>query len=157
MFTLLFLQLEKLISKDTVHYDTICFHYYIQFHLHLQVSEISQFPICCASPSFCLLVHKFFCLFNKLVSRCLLRGYLMYSCRKLQNMQELKGWFWKETYLLALTGTVLIPGSIQICSAWTPLLGHLQIILIKMARIGDFLLITGRKCQKTTMLGGVLA
>lgn len=33
------LQLEKLVSKDTVHYDIICFHYYIQYHLYLQVSK----------------------------------------------------------------------------------------------------------------------
>lgn len=36
----LFLQLEKLIAKDSLQYDVICFHYYIQFHLHLQVSRI---------------------------------------------------------------------------------------------------------------------
>lgn len=30
-------QLEKLVSEDSLHYDVICFHYYIQFHLHVQV------------------------------------------------------------------------------------------------------------------------
>lgn len=34
-----FLQLEKLISKDNLHYEVICFHYYIQYHLHIQVSS----------------------------------------------------------------------------------------------------------------------
>ncbi|KAI3918010.1 hypothetical protein MKW92_025360 [Papaver armeniacum] len=36
-------KLEKLISKDTVHYDIICFHYYIQYHLYLQLSEASAY------------------------------------------------------------------------------------------------------------------
>ncbi|KAK8952968.1 4-alpha-glucanotransferase DPE2 [Platanthera guangdongensis] len=36
-------KLEKLLSKDTLHYDVICFHYYIQFHLHLQLSEASTY------------------------------------------------------------------------------------------------------------------
>lgn len=39
MLTILaYFQLEKLTSKDSPHYDIICFHYYIQFHLHIQVS-----------------------------------------------------------------------------------------------------------------------
>lgn len=36
-------KLEKLISKDSLHYDVICFHYYIQFHLHLQLSEAAAY------------------------------------------------------------------------------------------------------------------
>ncbi|KAI3984258.1 hypothetical protein MKX01_011212, partial [Papaver californicum] len=36
-------KLEKLVSKDTVHYDIICFHYYIQYHLYLQLSEASAY------------------------------------------------------------------------------------------------------------------
>ncbi|CAN1256474.1 4-alpha-glucanotransferase DPE2 [Linum perenne] len=36
-------ELEKLISKDSVHYDLISFHYYIQFHLHIQLSEAAQY------------------------------------------------------------------------------------------------------------------
>ncbi|CAN1256475.1 4-alpha-glucanotransferase DPE2 [Linum perenne] len=36
-------KLEKLISKDSVHYDLISFHYYIQFHLHIQLSEAAQY------------------------------------------------------------------------------------------------------------------
>ncbi|TYJ30228.1 hypothetical protein E1A91_A06G118800v1 [Gossypium mustelinum] len=36
-------KLEKLVSKDALHYDTICFHYYIQFHLHLQLSEAAEY------------------------------------------------------------------------------------------------------------------
>ncbi|KAF5750323.1 putative 4-alpha-glucanotransferase [Tripterygium wilfordii] len=35
--------LEKLVSKDSLHYDIICFHYYIQFHLHLQLSEAAEY------------------------------------------------------------------------------------------------------------------
>ncbi|KAF8403572.1 hypothetical protein HHK36_011676 [Tetracentron sinense] len=43
-FTLfLCVQLEKLVSKDSVHYDIICFQYYIQFHLHLQLSEAATY------------------------------------------------------------------------------------------------------------------
>ncbi|XP_038697442.1 4-alpha-glucanotransferase DPE2 [Tripterygium wilfordii] len=36
-------KLEKLVSKDSLHYDIICFHYYIQFHLHLQLSEAAEY------------------------------------------------------------------------------------------------------------------
>ncbi|KAJ7976533.1 4-alpha-glucanotransferase DPE2 [Quillaja saponaria] len=36
-------KLEKLVAKDSVHYDTICFHYYIQYHLHLQLSEAAAY------------------------------------------------------------------------------------------------------------------
>ncbi|KDP35768.1 hypothetical protein JCGZ_10848 [Jatropha curcas] len=36
-------RIEKLVSKDSLHYDIICFHYYIQFHLHLQLSEAAEY------------------------------------------------------------------------------------------------------------------
>lgn len=36
-------KLEKLISKDSLHYEVICFHYYIQYHLHQQLSEASNY------------------------------------------------------------------------------------------------------------------
>ncbi|GAB2267087.1 4-alpha-glucanotransferase dpe2 [Dionaea muscipula] len=36
-------KLEKLVSKDSVHYNVICFHYYIQYHLHLQLSEAAEY------------------------------------------------------------------------------------------------------------------
>ncbi|KAL5707700.1 4-alpha-glucanotransferase [Ranunculus cassubicifolius] len=36
-------KLEKLVSKDAVHYEHICFHYYIQFHLHQQLSEAATY------------------------------------------------------------------------------------------------------------------
>ncbi|XP_057505875.1 4-alpha-glucanotransferase DPE2 [Actinidia eriantha] len=36
-------KLEKLVSKDSVQYDIICFHYYIQFHLHLQLTEAAEY------------------------------------------------------------------------------------------------------------------
>nr|XP_043619388.1 4-alpha-glucanotransferase DPE2 isoform X2 [Erigeron canadensis] len=36
-------KLEKLVSKDSFHYDIICFHYYIQYHLHLQLSEAAEY------------------------------------------------------------------------------------------------------------------
>ncbi|KAL2480812.1 4-alpha-glucanotransferase DPE2 [Abeliophyllum distichum] len=36
-------KLEKLVSKDSLHYDIICFHYYIQYHLHMQLSEASEY------------------------------------------------------------------------------------------------------------------
>ncbi|KAG0479077.1 hypothetical protein HPP92_013796 [Vanilla planifolia] len=36
-------ELEKIISNDSLHYDVICFHYYIQFHLHLQLSEAAAY------------------------------------------------------------------------------------------------------------------
>lgn len=35
-------QLEKLISKDSLHYEVICFHYYIQYHLHQQVLKVTD-------------------------------------------------------------------------------------------------------------------
>ncbi|KAM6570952.1 hypothetical protein CsatA_015032 [Cannabis sativa] len=36
-------KLEKLVSKDSLHYDVISFHYYIQYHLHLQLSEAADY------------------------------------------------------------------------------------------------------------------
>ncbi|KAH7511699.1 hypothetical protein FEM48_Zijuj12G0010400 [Ziziphus jujuba var. spinosa] len=36
-------KLEKLVSRDSLQYDVICFHYYIQFHLHLQLSEAADY------------------------------------------------------------------------------------------------------------------
>ncbi|XP_073104819.1 4-alpha-glucanotransferase DPE2 isoform X2 [Elaeis guineensis] len=36
-------KLEKLVSEDSLHYDVICFHYYVQFHLHLQLSEAAAY------------------------------------------------------------------------------------------------------------------
>ncbi|PIN19639.1 4-alpha-glucanotransferase [Handroanthus impetiginosus] len=36
-------KLEKLVSKESLHYDAICFHYYIQFHLHMQLSEAAEY------------------------------------------------------------------------------------------------------------------
>ncbi|KAL9361259.1 hypothetical protein Peur_044044 [Populus x canadensis] len=36
-------KLEKLVSKDSLHYDIIRFHYFIQFHLHLQLSEAAEY------------------------------------------------------------------------------------------------------------------
>ncbi|KAK6127201.1 hypothetical protein DH2020_039044 [Rehmannia glutinosa] len=36
-------KLEKLVSKDSLHYDIIRFHYYIQFHLHTQLSEAAEY------------------------------------------------------------------------------------------------------------------
>uniref|UniRef100_A0A5B7B0S7 4-alpha-glucanotransferase n=1 Tax=Davidia involucrata TaxID=16924 RepID=A0A5B7B0S7_DAVIN len=36
-------KLEKLVSKDSLHYDIISFHYYIQFHLYLQLSEAAEY------------------------------------------------------------------------------------------------------------------
>ncbi|XP_039010895.1 4-alpha-glucanotransferase DPE2-like [Hibiscus syriacus] len=38
-------KLEKLVTKDALHYDTICFHFYLQFHLHLQLSEAAEYAI----------------------------------------------------------------------------------------------------------------
>ncbi|GLT77809.1 hypothetical protein SLA2020_493660 [Shorea laevis] len=35
-------KLEKLVSKDSLHYSVIQFHYYIQYHLHLQLSEAAE-------------------------------------------------------------------------------------------------------------------
>ncbi|XP_052172556.1 4-alpha-glucanotransferase DPE2 isoform X8 [Diospyros lotus] len=36
-------KLEKLVSKDSIHYEIICFHYYIQFQLHLQLAEAAEY------------------------------------------------------------------------------------------------------------------
>lgn len=36
-------KLEKLVSKESVHYDIIGFHYYIQFNLHKQLSEAAEY------------------------------------------------------------------------------------------------------------------
>ncbi|XP_057549848.1 4-alpha-glucanotransferase DPE2 [Amaranthus tricolor] len=36
-------KLEKLISEDSPQYDIICFHYYIQYHLHIQLSEAAEY------------------------------------------------------------------------------------------------------------------
>ncbi|XP_042003319.1 4-alpha-glucanotransferase DPE2-like [Salvia splendens] len=36
-------KLEKLVSKESLHYDIIGFHYYIQFHLHKQLSEAAEY------------------------------------------------------------------------------------------------------------------
>ncbi|KAF3326219.1 4-alpha-glucanotransferase DPE2 [Carex littledalei] len=38
-------KLEKLISEDAIHHDIICFHYYIQYHLYLQLSEAAMYAI----------------------------------------------------------------------------------------------------------------
>ncbi|XP_077218422.1 disproportionating enzyme 2 isoform X2 [Tasmannia lanceolata] len=36
-------KLEKFVSKDSLQYDVISFHYYIQFHLYLQLSEAAAY------------------------------------------------------------------------------------------------------------------
>ncbi|KAK2652047.1 hypothetical protein Ddye_011903 [Dipteronia dyeriana] len=36
-------KLEKLVTKDSLHHDIIRFHYYVQFHLHLQLSEAAEY------------------------------------------------------------------------------------------------------------------
>ncbi|KAG1371187.1 4-alpha-glucanotransferase DPE2 [Cocos nucifera] len=36
-------KLEKLVSEDSLHYGVISFHYYVQFHLHLQLSEAAAY------------------------------------------------------------------------------------------------------------------
>ncbi|KAJ4828347.1 4-alpha-glucanotransferase dpe2 [Turnera subulata] len=36
-------KLEKIISKDSLHYDIIRFHYYVQYHLYLQLSEAAEY------------------------------------------------------------------------------------------------------------------
>ncbi|XP_019250677.1 PREDICTED: 4-alpha-glucanotransferase DPE2 [Nicotiana attenuata] len=36
-------KLEKLISKESLHYEVVSFRYYIQFHLHLQLSEAAEY------------------------------------------------------------------------------------------------------------------
>lgn len=36
-------KLEKLVSKESLHYDIIGFYYYVQFHLHKQLSEAAEY------------------------------------------------------------------------------------------------------------------
>ncbi|KAL9336080.1 hypothetical protein Peur_070568 [Populus x canadensis] len=36
-------KVEKLVSKDSLHHDIIRFHYYIQFHLHTQLTEAAEY------------------------------------------------------------------------------------------------------------------
>ncbi|KAL3533414.1 hypothetical protein ACH5RR_006935 [Cinchona calisaya] len=36
-------KLEKLVSTDSLHHEIICFHYYTQFHLHIQLSEAADY------------------------------------------------------------------------------------------------------------------
>lgn len=36
-------KLKKLVSEDSPHYNIICFHYYTQYHLHLQLSEAAEY------------------------------------------------------------------------------------------------------------------
>ncbi|RDY00155.1 4-alpha-glucanotransferase DPE2 [Mucuna pruriens] len=36
-------KLEKLVSKDSLQYEIICFHYYVQYHLHIQLSEAAEY------------------------------------------------------------------------------------------------------------------
>ncbi|KAL5743263.1 hypothetical protein ACOSQ2_026379 [Xanthoceras sorbifolium] len=36
-------KLDKLVSKDRLHHEIIRFHYYVQFHLHLQLSEAAEY------------------------------------------------------------------------------------------------------------------
>ncbi|XP_044468053.1 4-alpha-glucanotransferase DPE2 [Mangifera indica] len=36
-------KLEKLVSEKSSHYDIICFNYYVQYHLHLQLSEAAEY------------------------------------------------------------------------------------------------------------------
>ncbi|XP_010315588.2 4-alpha-glucanotransferase DPE2 isoform X3 [Solanum lycopersicum] len=36
-------KLEKLLSKESLHYEVVSFYYYIQFHLHLQLSEAAEY------------------------------------------------------------------------------------------------------------------
>ncbi|KAK8919301.1 4-alpha-glucanotransferase DPE2 [Platanthera zijinensis] len=71
-------KLEKLLSKDTLHYDVICFHYYIQFHLHLQATNFSleRCVICSKHSSystnflsyFYLFLLVYYCLFSESTS-----------------------------------------------------------------------------------------
>ncbi|XP_019458258.1 PREDICTED: 4-alpha-glucanotransferase DPE2 [Lupinus angustifolius] len=37
------IKLEKLVSKESLHYEIISFHYYVQYHLHLQLSEAAEY------------------------------------------------------------------------------------------------------------------
>eukprot|EP01018_Ginkgo_biloba_P034974 Gb_33253 [translate_table: standard] len=37
------IKLEKLVSKESGHYNTIAFHFYLQYHLHLQLSEAAEY------------------------------------------------------------------------------------------------------------------
>ncbi|KAI4363958.1 hypothetical protein MLD38_020110 [Melastoma candidum] len=36
-------RLEKLVSEESLHHEVICFHYYVQFHLHMQLSEAAEY------------------------------------------------------------------------------------------------------------------
>ncbi|XP_006658074.1 4-alpha-glucanotransferase DPE2 [Oryza brachyantha] len=36
-------KLDKLVSEGTLHHDVICFHYYIQYHLYMQLSEAAAY------------------------------------------------------------------------------------------------------------------
>ncbi|VFQ91109.1 unnamed protein product [Cuscuta campestris] len=36
-------KLEKLVSKDSFNYEIICFYYYLQFHLHMQLLEAAEY------------------------------------------------------------------------------------------------------------------
>jgi 4-alpha-glucanotransferase len=36
-------KLDKLVSKDSAHYEIVCFHYYVQFHLHIQLSKSAEY------------------------------------------------------------------------------------------------------------------
>uniref|UniRef100_A0A0D9UYV9 4-alpha-glucanotransferase n=1 Tax=Leersia perrieri TaxID=77586 RepID=A0A0D9UYV9_9ORYZ len=36
-------KLDKIVSEGTLHHDIICFHYYIQYHLHMQLSESAAY------------------------------------------------------------------------------------------------------------------
>ncbi|KAH9299660.1 hypothetical protein KI387_031342, partial [Taxus chinensis] len=36
-------KLEKLVSKESEHHNTVAFHFYLQFHLHLQLSEAAEY------------------------------------------------------------------------------------------------------------------
>lgn len=69
-------------------------------------------------------------------------------------MQERKRLSWKVIYLLVLIGIVSILGYTRPCFAWIPLLEHPLIILTRMDKIGVFLHITGRRCQRIIMGGG---
>lgn len=83
--------------------------------------------------------------------------YLLHvSYQRQLPMQGRKRLFWKEIYLLVLIGIVWILGYTPLYFAWIQLLVHLQIISTKMDKIGVFLHITGRKCQRIIMGGGEL-
>lgn len=92
-----FYQLEKLVSEESLHYDIICFHYYIQFHLHLQVSR-----------KFLFLFHQFFAVKNVIsvlifaatahLIQCPLSISSLASCQMQQLMQEITKLYWKGIY-----------------------------------------------------------